>query len=70
MKMVIEFDCDNAAFESNTEIGWILRKLANKMEDYDDNQEVSGAIIDSNGNSVGYYSRLNNTIPTVVKAKP
>lgn len=63
MKMRIQFNCDNAAFEDQgNEIAWILKKLADKIESYEDNQEVSGAIVDSNGNKVGFYERTRGDI--------
>ena len=63
MKMRIQFNCDNAAFEDQgNEIAWILKKLADKMESYEDNHEVHGAIVDSNGNKVGFYERTRGDI--------
>lgn len=59
MKMIIKFDCDNAAFEDrNNEISWILKKLADKLETcHDDNEELYESIHDSNGNKIGFYQR-------------
>lgn len=52
MKINIEINCDNAAFESDfgeTEIVRILRHAANKIEKGDENFRL----FDINGNKVG-----------------
>jgi hypothetical protein len=49
----MEFATDNAAFEEGwgTEIAGILRKVAQRVEDGDS----AGAVMDSNGNTVGQW---------------
>ncbi|KKN77675.1 hypothetical protein LCGC14_0358010 [marine sediment metagenome] len=62
MKIVIEIQCDNAAFhdpEPNLEIGRILAKLASDMEGGSfDGYKV---LMDANGNRVGAC----DTVPDV-----
>lgn len=51
--MRIEFTTDNAAFEDKeNEIAWILKKLARQIEE---EGQKHGAILDSNGNKVGFW---------------
>lgn len=54
MKFVLEFDCENAAFEadSNAESARILRQVATALE----NGRVDGPIFDGNGNRVGTFA--------------
>jgi hypothetical protein len=45
---------DNSAFWNNpTELADLLRNVAEKVEDSEDTQ---GALMDSNGNTVGHWS--------------
>lgn len=59
MELIIQFDCNNAAFIDNgpvTEAASILRKLAQRLEEkFDDSTFGEAAILvqDSNGNSIG-----------------
>jgi len=50
----LRFDTDNAVFEESfaSECARILREVADKLEEGDDN----GAIRDINGNSIGKWS--------------
>ncbi len=55
MKMIIEFDMDNAAFDNNGfEVGRILTEIAQKSLDGVE-ADFSGNIKDFNGNTVGQY---------------
>lgn len=58
MKFVMEFDCDNAAFEEGmaTEIARILRRVATSVEhgNLPDTGDVS-SIRDINGNRIGEW---------------
>ena len=59
MKIVIEFDTSNAAFQDDDkdmEIATIMKDVTNKI--YDGFQE--GRIHDSNGNRIGYWSTKEN----------
>lgn len=63
MKLVIEIDCDNAAFDDGpetycgTEVATILRKLATDFHDGDKAwfgiYYADHNLLDSNGNTVG-----------------
>lgn len=58
MNIVIKFDCDNAAFEDrNNEISWILKKIADKIESFGNDEELYESVLDSNGNKIGYFQR-------------
>lgn len=54
-KFELSFDTDNDAFHDNEEqeIIDILNRVINKILSFED----SGAILDTNGNSVGYFLR-------------
>jgi hypothetical protein len=54
MKLTIELDLDNAAFEDApmTEAARILRRLATTLESY--GPEHDSRLLDRNGNTVGY----------------
>lgn len=56
-RFVAEFSCDNAAFDEGmaTEIGRILRDVAQRVERGDFHEGDGGAIHDSNGNRVGNW---------------
>ena len=61
MKVKIEFDCGNAAFEENPdEIGYVLERAREKTEAAKaeivnmDVPEVSRPLMDTNGNSIGF----------------
>jgi hypothetical protein len=58
MKLTIEINCNGAAiqFDPNA-LGDILRKTAEKLDDYEPNALVMGRIMDENGNEVGFYKR-------------
>lgn len=59
MKLVIEIECDGQAIQCDPNaLGDILRKTAEKLEDYETNQPCMGRIVDENGHSVGYYRRV------------
>lgn len=55
MKMTIEIDTDNAAFEDHagTEMALILRKLAARVQDWNGANQFSLIVLDTNGNKVG-----------------
>ena len=54
MKVKIEFTTDSAAFSDNPdEISWILNVVTSHLADGFD----EGAILDSNGNTVGTYRK-------------
>jgi hypothetical protein len=61
MKFKIEFDCDNAVFNGDNlrhEAARILHACARMVEqDY-----VEGAVIDENGNRVGYFEFINRNL--------
>lgn len=59
MKLVIEIDCKHSHQINGrtTGLGDILRKLAEKMDDYERTQPVQGRIMDENGFQVGTYRR-------------
>jgi hypothetical protein len=68
----IEFETTNAAFEdARNETAWILRKLAQRIDQQDpDGPNVEMPIADSNGNTIGkctleLYGRANVDFPTV-----
>ena len=54
MKFTLNIDCNNAAFEGDTdaEVARILKEVAEKIE----GGASSGTISDINGNRVGYFS--------------
>lgn len=55
MKLHLSIDSDNEAFEHNggrTETGYLLRKVAAKLESGQD----EGTILDGNGNTVGSFA--------------
>lgn len=54
----LKFDTDNAAFEDNSQIGRILREVANHI----DGGCLSNTIRDINGNVVGRFYRTDETI--------
>jgi len=57
MKFTLEINCDNAAFEDElvtTELGRILREIAQKVEDGEATEYRLA--FDINGNCVGNYS--------------
>jgi hypothetical protein len=64
MKVVIKFDCDNAAFEDGlaNELRYVLDRAADKVLSAMAEVENSGVpcvarkLMDSNGNSVGFLS--------------
>lgn len=59
MKLTIEIDCDSSDIQENPEgLGDILRKLAEKLDNYETNVAVSGRMLDANGNTVGFYKRM------------
>ncbi len=54
MKLVIELNTDNAAFEDNgqiVELAYIFKQMLDNWSDYE--QPYSCGLVDSNGNSVG-----------------
>ena len=52
MKLTIEINLDNAAFDDNPdELNEIMEKVVNKM----DNMQFEGKLLDSQGNTVGQY---------------
>ncbi len=52
MRMKMEINAENAAFENiHTELARILLKVSYQVGDGD----ISGKIMDSNGNSVGHF---------------
>jgi hypothetical protein len=55
MKLKIDINMDNAAFEDNagSECARILRKLADELEDTNAEEGVLGPLFDVNGNKVG-----------------
>lgn len=56
MKLKIEFEIDNAAFDDDGEIKNVLAEIAQQVEDGDFNKAVSPRPIrDTNGNRVGYW---------------
>jgi len=57
MNITIKFNTDNDSFSNfNNEIDFVLYQLGRKLKSY----ELTGNIIDSNGNSVGYYQKKLN----------
>ena len=56
MKIKIEIDCDNAAFEDypEGELCYILKHLARKVKFVNSLQDIP--LLDSNGNSVGSFT--------------
>ena len=54
MKITIEFETDNAAFDNPEEASKILRGISYELMDYGYNS--NGNIRDSNGNTVGRWS--------------
>lgn len=56
MKIMIEFDTDNAAFENDrdTECARILRLVADRIA----NGETSGRLRDINGNDIGTWEAV------------
>lgn len=55
MKIKIEFNCDNAAFQDGDTYGAIaevIREIADKVE----NQQDSSGIYDANGHSIGKWA--------------
>jgi hypothetical protein len=57
MKVTIEIDCGNSAFEDNTgaEVSRLLRELAAKTANDPLNSSSYHAIRDTNGNTVGSF---------------
>lgn len=55
MRFVLQFNCDNAAFEDdlNAAIAKVLRHCANLVEDH--NCGMSRYIKDRNGNGIGFF---------------
>lgn len=56
MKVTIEIQCDNAAFDdgpAGSEVGRILHKLANKLHSADLEEGEFTRLMDYNGNHVG-----------------
>jgi hypothetical protein len=59
MKLVVEVNCDNAAFEDYPdELARILRKLADRL---DGCAPVSGKLRDTHGNTVGRFELSEET---------
>ena len=58
MKVRIEFEADNAAFEEDFtgEVTRILTRAAGRMGALRHDPEDSGALLDSNGNLVGFWT--------------
>ena len=57
MNITIKFNTDNGSFSNfDNEIDFVLYQLGQKLKNY----ELTGNIIDSNGNSVGYYQKKLN----------
>ncbi len=58
MKLKIEIDCDNAAFDDEpaTELSRILRVLAGRIEEGYLPEFNGWQILDVNGNTVGHWS--------------
>lgn len=59
MKLVIEIDCEHSHQINSKQkgLGDILRKVAEKMDDYGRNQPVQGRILDEHCLVVGSYKR-------------
>lgn len=59
MKLTIEIDCSQSAqiHDDPFGLGDILRKVAEKLDDYETNAPVSGRIMDDMGRQVGTYTR-------------
>lgn len=51
MLFQIEIETDNSAFEDSGELGRLLRKMADQV----DEGRTTGPVIDINGNQVGSY---------------
>jgi len=57
MNITIKFNTDNDSFSNfDNEIDFVLYQLGLKLKSY----ELTGNIIDSNGNSIGYYQKKLN----------
>ena len=58
MKFALTIDCDGAAFDDDTELSTILRKLSKKLDETLIKDLSPGIVLDTNGNAVGKYDRL------------
>jgi len=57
MNITIKFNTDNESFSNfDNEIDFVLYQLGRKLKSY----ELTRNIIDSNGNSIGYYQKKLN----------
>jgi hypothetical protein len=58
VRFTINMTCDNAAFEDNPEreVARILRRIADRLDQFIDIEPTWHTIFDTNGNDVGRWS--------------
>jgi len=56
MKLIVELDLDNAAFDADDEITRILHRLGDTLDGISLGVKYQGTLLDVNGNTVGAWS--------------